>query len=109
MDDEVIVAPDPMFFAFYDHPNFYEITAGNAVSRQQDITARAFWQQLAPDVIVFVRGYPLSYPQGLRDTIDAQSFEVVRCWTHPVTGRVDLLVRDAPSSSMDVACVDLSD
>jgi hypothetical protein len=106
-DDDIIVAPDPMFFVFYDHPNFYEITAGNAVSRQQDITARAFWQQLAPNVIVFVRGYPLSYPQGLRDYIDAQSFGIVRCWTYPVTGRVDMLVRDAPANN-DVMCQRLS-
>ena len=96
--DDVLVSVDPTFFVFYDHPAFYEITAGNFNSRQSGMNEAAYWNALAPTAVLFVEGYPLPYSSALLDYMATHNFQAVQCWTHRVTGRVELRLRNAELS-----------
>jgi hypothetical protein len=98
-DEDVLVSVDPTFFAFYDHPAFYEITAGHFNSRQTGIREAAYWDVLAPTAVLIVDGYPLPYPSALRDYMATRDFQRVQCWSHRVTGRVELHVLNADLST----------
>jgi hypothetical protein len=95
--DDIFIAPDPLYVRMYDYPNFVEFNVGLYMALRDQITEAEAWERIAPDAVVIIRNYPIPPPQSLLDYVTEHGFTMLRCWEGSQIGRVELYMKQPPT------------
>ncbi len=102
--ETTIVAPDPFYFGLWDY-DFREAATPDKIALRDSISTTEAWEQLAPDAVIVVHGYPIRHlSQSAADYVHTHAYRLVRTWETRRLGTVELYVRTARAKRTKTPC-----